>query len=402
MRGKGEGGIYRVPKDRKQPLKYWVGTIELPSHDGDRRKITRRRKDKVALIAEMESLRSELKKRGDLPTKGQTVEQWFSYWFEQIASKEVRPNTLRGYKSVVFQHIIPEIGKVKLEKLSAAHIRRVHDRITDSGLSSTYALLAHRAMSVSLKVAVREGRIGRNPAELTNAPRKSSAPRQALDLDEALALLEHVTKDPEMGARWATAILTGARQGETLGIEIDRVSDVIDLSWQVQRLPLTETIGVPKVPADFEYRHLSGGLYLTRPKSAKGWRIIPLIDPLKTILERHLAAAEPNRWGLLFTSNGKPLDPAKDWENWRTLLAELGIQKNVTIHDLRHTAVDLLYLAGVPEDLISEIVGHSTRTMTRAYKTRSNNVRLLGAMEQFSTLFTLPAGERSDTPSITS
>ncbi|MET4780853.1 site-specific integrase [Glaciihabitans sp. UYNi722] len=396
MRGKGEGAVFRVPADKTQKLQYWTGTIELPSPDGKRRRVTIRRKNKADLLTELDAKRRELKTRGDLPTKNQTVEQWFTYWYEAIVSKKVRPNTLAGYKSVVFQHIIPAIGTVKLDKLTAAHIRRVHDRITnDQGLSSTYALLAHRTMAVSLKVAVQEGRIGRNPADLTDAPRKSSAPREAFNIIEALAVLEYVSRDPDMGARWATALLTGARQGEVLGIEINRVTDVIDLAWQTQRLPLTDHTGVPAVPVDFEHRHLTGGLYLTRPKTKP--RIIPLVDPLKTILERHMVARPPNPWGLLFTLNGKPIDPAKDWENWRAILKALKIEKNVTVHDLRHTAVDLLYASGVPEDLISLIVGHSNVTMTRAYRTKGDLVRLRAAMEQFSEQFSSLSGGRSTT-----
>lgn len=397
MRGKGEGAVYRVPADRSKPLQYWTGTIELPSPDGNRRRVTLRRKNKADLLTELDKQRAELKKRGDLPTKNQTVEQWFTYWFTQIATKKVRPNTLAGYKSVVFQHIIPAIGTVKLDKVTAAHIRRVHDRITvDQGLSSTYALLAHRTMAVSFKVAVKDGRIGRNPADLTDPPKKSSAAREALDITEALAVLEYVSRDAVMGARWATALLTGARQGEVLGIELDRVTDVIDLSWQVQRLRLTAKTGVPDVPVDYEYRHLSGGLYLTRLKTKP--RVIPLVEPLKSILERHVAQQSPNVWGLLFTLNGKPIDPAKDGENWRAILSAVGIEKHVTIHDLRHTAVDLLYASGVSEDLITLIVGHSTVTMTRAYRTRTDIERLRAAMEQFSKQFIQLDGEHSDTP----
>jgi len=397
VRGKGEGAIYRVPSDKKEKLLYWTGTIELPSPDGKRRRLTIRRKLKADLITEMDAKRAELKTRGDLPTKNQNVEQWFTYWYESIATKKVRPNTLAGYRSVVFNHIIPAIGTVKLDKLTATHIRRVHDRITiDQGLSSTYALLAHRAMAVSLKVALQEGRVGRNAANLTDAPRKSSAPREALDISEALAVLEYVSHDAEMGARWATALLTGARQGEVLGIELDRITDVIDLAWQTQRLRLTPVYGVPKVPVGFEYRHLTGGLYLTRPKTKP--RVIPLVEPLKSILERHISAQQPNRQGLLFSLNGKPVDPAKDWENWRAILKATGIEKNVTVHDLRHTAVDLLYAAGVPEDLISLIVGHSNVTMTRAYRTNGDMNRLRSAMEQFSEQFIPIQGASPSTP----
>lgn len=409
MRGKGEGGIYRVPADKKLPLKYWTGTIELAPENGKRRKVTVRRKNKADLLEVLEPLKEQLKKHGDLPTKNQTVEQWFDYWFREIAAKKVRPNTLEGYRSVVFLHIIPTIGKVKLNKVTPAHVRRVTDGMLDKGLSSTYALLAHRTMAVSFKIALREGRMGQNPASLTDAPLKAVAPQEAFDVPEAIRVLHHVAGDPVLGARWATALLTGARRGEVIGLERDRVIMEIDeagdehwqldLSWQLQRIPLSAVDGKPNVPANFEYRHLTGGLYLTRPKSKNSKRIVPLVDPLKSIILRYMAATEPNQYGLVFAPGGRPIDPDQDTANWKAVLAETGINKDVVLHGLRHTTVDLLFFAGVPEDIISEIVGHSDRATTRKYKTRGtvNRARLNTAMAQFSALFSQPTDEHSET-----
>jgi integrase len=193
-------------------------------------------------------------------------------------------------------------------------------------------------------------------------------------------------------------LLTGARRGEVIGLERDRVGDVLDLSWQLLRLKKTDTDGKPDVPADYEYRHLTGGLYLTRPKSSSSWRVIPLIDPLRSILEKHMASTPENEWGLVFTRTGtgrgakpRPYGPDLAGKDWRRILAAAGINKDVRLHDGRHTTVDLLYAAGVPDDLIQEIVGHSTRTMTQQYKSLRNRERLTAAMEQFSALFTPPA-----------
>lgn len=393
MRGKGEGSIF---KDSRSGL--WTGVIELPPLNGERRRKKIRRKNKAELLKAMSQVRSELIRLGDLPTSSQTVEQWFNYWLKQVA-KEIRPNTFDGYRRTVENHVIPSIGKVKLDKLTATHIRRVHDGILDKGLSSTTALLAHRTMSVSFKMAVREGRIGRNPAELTAAPKKARASLEALTLPEALDFLKYALDDvpdynPE-GAQWATALLTGARRGEVLGLERDRVTDVLDLSWQLLRLPLSGVDGKPDVPVDYEYRHLTGGLYLTRPKSSKSWRIIPLLDPLKSILAKHLEETRDNEWGLMFTKSGRPISPDQASRDWRTALAASGIDKDVRLHDVRHTTVDLLYAAGIPEDIIMSIVGHSTRSTTRGYQSAQNRDRLMGAMVQFSALFTPPETERT-------
>lgn len=387
MRGKGEGSIFKDSRG------LWNGVIELPSHNGDRRRKVVRRKDKKELLLEMQRLQAELSRQGDLPTGGQTVEQWMNYWLREIAAKSVRPNTLDGYQRTVHNHILPAIGKVKLEKLTPTHIRRVHDAILDKGLSPTTALLAHRVMTTSFKVAMREGRMGRNPAALTEAPRKKPAELHALDLDEAIHIIRSTALDP-LGALWATVLLTGARRGEVLGLERDRVGDVLDLSWQLLRLPLSGVDGKPNVPVDYEYRHLAGGLYLTRPKSRKGWRIIPLVGLLRQHLERHMAMTPDNEWGLLFTKNGRPISPDQASRDWRAMLKSVGIEKDVRLHDGRHTNVDLLYEAGVPEDMISELVGHSTRTMTQGYKSLGNRARLTDSYLRLDTLVTQPEIER--------
>lgn len=386
MRGKGEGAVYRVPADKTKPLKHWTGTVELPpGPNGERRRKVIRRKNKAELVKELGKLRADLAKRGDIPTASMTVEKWFTYWLNQVAAKKVRPNTLDGYRRTVSNHIIPAIGKVKLDKVTADHMRRVHQAVIEKGNNSTTALLAHRTMSASFKVALREGRIGRNPATLVDAPLKAAKTLEALTLDEALKFLKHTLADENpQGAQWATSLLSATRRGEMLGLEVDRVTDVLDLSWQLIRI---SPEGLKDAPADYDYRPVDGGLYLTRPKSRAGWRIVPLVDPLKSILERHMEQMEPNPWGLLFTRNGRPISPDQASRDWRTALRAAGIDKNVRLHDARHTTVDLLLLAGVPEDLITEIVGHSTRLQTREYKSLRNRERLAKAMEQFSTLF---------------
>lgn len=406
MRGKGEGSIFKDSRG------LWTAVVELPSHDGKRRRKVIRNTNKKTVLNEVTKLRNQLETRGDLPTASINVEQWFTYWLDRIAVESVRPKTLSGYRSVVENHIVPGLGpKTKLDKIAPATIRKVHDRITkEKNLSSTYALNAHRVMSRSFEIAMREGRIQRNPASLMDAPRKATKALEAFTLEEALRVLAHVSSDERMRARWALALLTGARRGEAIGLERDRVGEELDLSWQLQRLTWRHGCGntcgrkrgtdcpdrALQVPADFEYRHLTGGLYLTRPKSNAGWRVIPLVDPLRSTLEKHIAESPPNRYGLVFTTpEGDPIDPDADTRAWRETLKATGIERDVVLHGLRHTAADLLYLAGVPEDLIQEILGHSSRMVTRGYKSLRNRERLEGAMGLLSELVTRSELERT-------
>jgi integrase len=376
-RGKGEGSIYLDGG-------LWTAVVELPPVDGKRRRKKIRAKDKNELIRKMADIKAQLRDHGDLPTSSQTVAQWSNYWLENIIVKEVRPNTMSNYRTVFEKHVNPVIGNVRLDKLTPAHIRRVTDNL-EKKFSSTYALNAHRVMSSAFTTAEREGRINRNPAKLTKAPRKARAQLDVLTTAEAASLIRQFGETPE-AFLWAAFILTGARRGELLGLEWDRVGEDIELSWQLQRFP----IGELKVPNDYECRHLTGGLYLTRPKSSAGWRVIPLVDPLKSILERWREIAPPNEYGLVFASKtGTPLGPDNTSRAWADVLKKSGIEKNVRLHDLRHTTVDLLYEAGVPESIIMEIVGHSTRAVTRGYKSRGNRPQLTLAMQSLSELISI-------------
>jgi integrase len=395
-RGKGEGSLYKDARG------LWTAVIELPPRDGKRRRKTIRSRDKATVMDRLRETQRELAERGDLPTADQTVAQWFGYWYSQIVLKEVRPKTAGGYRSIIDRHVIPEIGTLRLARVTPTSIRRVTDRIINNGGAASSALKAHQVMSSAFEAALREGRISRNPCKLMAAPRKNVTKLETLTRTEAKQIIDYVAADREYGARWAMALLTGARRGEILGLERDRITDVIDLSWQLQRLSVgqrtsTGKIGEPVVPNDYEYRHLYGGYYLTRPKSRAGWRIIPLVEPLKSILELHMDANPDGQFGLVFTRNQRPVDPDYDSKLWTRVLAASGIQKHVRLHDLRHTAVDLLYAAGLPEETIIRIVGHSAVSMTRAYASRDID-RLRAGMEKFSDYFTRPDDSRSGTP----
>ncbi len=416
MRGKGEGSIYKDSRG------LWTAVVELPQHDGSRRRKAIRSKSKATVLAKLRAAQHQLAESGDLPTRDVTLAQWIDEWFSAIAQLKVRPKTAHTYRGLIDREILPSIGSIKLDKLTTTDVRRMLATVTGQhGLSSSTAAQVHRILSVALKYAVREGKITRNVAALTDAPRRAATNLAALNVDEGFTVIQAGAAFPPyafdpLGSLWAAVVLTGARQGELLGLECDRVTDTITLSWQLQRLTWEHGCNPPcgrkrgadcrlrKVtfPADHEHRHLQGGLWLSRPKTSTSWRVIPLVEPLRTILATHLAATRdrPNPHGLVWTMpNGDPIDPRVESEAWHEMLTRLHLT-DVRLHDGRHTTVDLLYEAGVPEDLIQEIVGHSTRTMTRAYKTRGNSARLVAAMEMFSAQFNLLGGARSGIPAL--
>ena len=387
-RPKGEGGVYQ----RADGM--WCASLELPSTDGKRRRKVIARRDKGAVVAELRAAKKELEKHGNIATNSITVGKWMAHWLDDIAPQKIRPKTLAGYRTVVDGYIIPLLGKKRLDKLTAEDVRTLHKVMQNTPkdpklrgqknlpegtvmLSSTYALLAHNSLSTALKVAHREGKIPVNVCELVDRPRARVTRQKALTLEEAVRLLQHLATRAD-GPLWATYLLTGARRGEILGLEAERVTDELDLSWQLQRIT-----DISKVPADWEYRELGGTLYLTRPKSNAGWRVIPLVEPLKSILKLQMG---DQREGLVFTRNDKPWDPDRATKEWNKLLAEAGLPTDVVLHGARHTFIDLLFDAGVHEAITQEIAGHSKVAMTRKYRSKGNSPQLTSAMSSLSRL----------------
>jgi integrase len=321
-----------------------------------------------------------LETTGRLPGTSPRLDHWIAYWLENV---EVRPKTLTNYRSMS-KHIIRHAGTVRLDSVTTTFIKQINKKVT-AATSSTTALTVYRILSSALSAAVDEGKIAKNPAKRVKPPRKNKVTLDVLSIEEAGRLIQ-MFGDSDERILWATFLLTGARRGEILGLEWDRVSDALDLSWQLQRHATMST-----APVDYEYRVLGNGLYLTRPKSEESVRVVPLVEPLAGILRRWRAAAPRNPHGLVFAMpDGSPIDPDYASHKWPKVLRAAGIHRKTRLHDLRHTAIDLMAEAGVPMDDIRAIVGHSTVAMTRAYKSKATRERLRLALEPFTRMLSQP------------
>jgi hypothetical protein len=349
-------------------LRFWQACVEMepdPYGRRQRRMVRSRDRDEcqrklqVALAEEAAKVRRPV--QPVLPpviallASGSTGE-WVRYWFEAIAKPDLAPKTAATYRSMIQLHIVPVLGDVPLIELSAAHVRSLSAAIRVKGLSGATALQAHRVLSASLSQAHREGYVHRNVALLTKTPKNEANRLATLTVDDARRIID-CTKAERLGSRWAAAILTGARQGELLGLELDRVDDTLDLSWQLQRLTwahgCTPFCGWRRgtecpdrfidAPVDHERRELTGGLWLTRPKSAAGWRTIPLVEPLRAMVEARIGAPLDTRCRC--TKSRHPRSPDRPADGQRCLAphARRGRRPAGAVARCRHAAIDLLY-----------------------------------------------------------
>lgn len=360
-RDPGSGGLFR----RSNGL--WVGTVELPAGpDGKRRQKTVSSKSKAEAIRKLNDIKAQLS-QGITPTSGRdTVQSWVDYWLDHIAKGQVRPNTLRQYRYAAKNNIHPHIGSRRLTALTSGDVRHLIDTMLAEGKSTSTVANTYNVLSQALDAAKREHppRIQYNPCDNVRRPKVTYQSRRALSWKEAQALLlTSAQANDAATARWAVYLMCGLRQGECLGLTWDRVdlvNNVLDVSWQLQRVP-------PSEPEGPELVRLTGQWAFTPPKSRRSRRLVPIIPQLAEILRRYRSIAPPNRWGLLWLAeSGLPLDGNGDREQWYAALDRAEIPR-VVIHAARHSAITLMQQMGVPEDVRLRIAGQSTVAIHRSY-----------------------------------
>ncbi|MBF6460208.1 tyrosine-type recombinase/integrase family protein [Nocardia puris] len=395
----------RTGEKRQVEYTMWAVAIELPPKpNGERDRKVIRRKNRNAVIAAKNAFIADLIEGRPIRQSAMTLAQWLEYWLIEIAKPRLRPRVYRSYVSMVRRNIIPHIGTHRLVKVEPKHVRYMLSQITKAGLSARTAEVAYNVLHVALRDGLREPGLGlrQNVVDLVDKPRTRAASqdrhapkaiatgrgrtqrtRAALTSAEARAVIRAAldTGDP-LAVRWAFALLTGARQGECLGLETDRVdldAGTVDLSWAIQRLPLKRKVGDPlplsdvyplemfDAPPGYEVRPLYRGLALVRPKTDDSVRALPLPAPLLILLRAHIETMRPNRFGLVWVKeNGLPYDGDDDRAAWAAALRMAGAP-DVVLHAARHTTATLLLEANVPEEVRMAIMGQSSAAAQRAY-----------------------------------
>jgi len=284
------------------------------------------------------------------------VSEWLTTWLETIARRKVRPSTLRRYRSLVDTHMIPRFGRVRLDRLTPERIEAAWVDMETNGSAPATVLQAHRVLSRSLHVAEQRGHIGANPARLVDAPSVDREEVEPYTREQARQLLG-AALGRRNAARWSVALAIGLRQGEALGLrwaDVDLDSGVLSVERALQRIK-------------------GEGLQLVPLKSKTSRRQILLPPSLLAELKAHRAEQLAERlhagsaWhdlDLVFAQrDGKPIDPRRDWQHWRDLVADAKVPVR-RLHDARHTAATLMLLQGVPARVVQAILGHSSITLT--------------------------------------
>jgi len=297
------------------------------------------------------------------PDQQATVKQLLEdHWLPAQKSRELRPATIALNTMVVDSWIVPHLGGVRISALTPKHVtdmvqalRTEKSATGRKGLSPRSAQLAVGVLKAACAWAVVNGLLGRDPTAGVRRPRADSQVMRPWSVDDARSFLS-ATGDDRLAFAWALLLTRGLRRGELCGL---RWSDV-DLDGGVVRINRTRVV-------------VDGKAADSTPKTTAGRRTVPLDPHLVALLRTHKArqaaeklaagpAYEDSGW-LVADELGAPYYPDSISE-WFEKAAKAAKLPRIRLHDLRHTAASLMLASGVPVKVVSEMLGHSSPTIT--------------------------------------
>jgi integrase len=343
-----------VKKRGKTWTAYWK--VDTPNGLKQRTKggFQTRREAEVFLMDTISALRSG---RFAEPSKVTVAEYLIERWLPGRAAS-LRPSTLDGYRRIVERHVVPAVGHLRLQHLSADQLDVLYAKLLSDGLAPKTVRNVHTTIHKALRDAVRKDLVPRNVADAADAPKltrpgekrmKTWTPAEVTTFFEAIA--EH-----RLAIAYVLAATTGMRRGEILGLRWN------DVDIKGRRLTITRTI-------------LSVAYEITEgtPKTAKGRRSIALDAETARLLGQHRAlqsaerGAGPTAGGddFVFSKpDGRPIHPDYFSQTFDRTVKRLGLPR-IRLHDLRHTHATLGLAAGVPVKIMSERLGHATAAFTQ-------------------------------------
>ncbi|WP_420838164.1 tyrosine-type recombinase/integrase [Bifidobacterium felsineum] len=294
------------------------------------------------------------------PTQGEkpTIGEWCDHWVEHMIRGRRTPDTYRTYRTRIDHAITPAIGGIRIDLIRPSHLDRL-DRYEKDKSAATRTLTL-TVLRQALRAARAEGLIDRNPAETTDPPQGETIRRDALTPGQAKDVIR-LEPDPQLRLLWRLLFTTGMRIGETAGLtpnEIRHVdgTTVIMVVQQARRLP--HTTG-EDMPDGYQTGDWGDGWKLTRTKTRKGMRAIPLPDRLARDLETHIRehGIAPDR-PVFTTRRGNPMGRENARQQWRRALGRAGLPP-LPLHTTRHTMATMLARNHVPDTLRKALIGHA-------------------------------------------
>ncbi|MGH9099235.1 MAG: site-specific integrase [Acidimicrobiales bacterium] len=251
---------------------------------------------------------------------------------------QIRPSTYDSYRRNIERHVIPALGNVPLQRLSAEDLDGLYAALGEGRedrrpLAPKTIRSIHAALHKALADAMRKGSVVRNIAELADPPKLSAGRKPEMKVWDAVQLRQFLDGivDHRLHPAFYLAANTGMRRGEALGLRW------ADLDLDAARLSVSQA--VISIAYDLQVADVKTGS--SRRTIDLDPRTVAVLRQWKKhqLEERLLLGASREDHGLVFARpEGTPLHPDFFSQSFERLVAKSGLPA-IRLHDLRHTCV---------------------------------------------------------------
>lgn len=285
-------------------------------------------------------------------------ETYIDKWIKtKIKIDDLSPTTYDGYNNIIYNHLIPTIGKLKLQEIKPYNLQEYFNEKSET-LSTTTLKNHYRVLSGAFIHALNMELIEKNPLTKVRLPKQKKHEITPYNIEQSKLLLDLVQNNKRLAVPVSLALLLGLRRGECLGLMWD------DIDFENK---------VIKIRHNLEF--VKGKFYLKEPKTINSIRDISAPDVLLKFLKKHLlwqkemkmqsggAWQNENNLVCVNPKNGAMIRPSSLSDQFRMFLKNNNL-KPLRFHDLRHTNATLMLALDINSRVAQNRLGHSNISIT--------------------------------------
>ena len=344
------------------------------------------------------------KQLGIYVTPSQTLlKDWLVQWLSSYSSVSVKPATYINYEGYIYNHIIPILGDIPIQKITPAILQTFYNQKFENGrtdgkggLSAKTIRNLHNMLHQALKQAQINGLIMGNPTEGTVLPRREKKEMRVLSVDEQTKLIQVINMH-RLGFAILFDLATGLRIGELCALrwtDVNFNKGTIKISRTLQRIKKTlqELEDGDEDDENFYKTTLIEGSV----KTNNGYREIPIPRNIWDMLIQHRnnQNQEYTMLGLPILPNGfvfaMPFGTCVEPHTMRDALDYLLAAANIehaNFHALRHTFATRAIENGVNVKALSDILGHANVQITMDLYCHSSLDLMRDSMDKIAGIF---------------
>ena len=347
----------------------WFFVVDVNGADGKRKQLRRRGfQTKAKAQAELTKVLGDLQRGTFVKPTRTKVADYFNEWIAGLPASGRRPSTIASYAANVRLNVLPTLGGLELQSLTALHLDGLYSSLLARGLSMRSVRYVHTIVARALADAEFKDIIARNVAKRSTPPASSAtkAPEMKYwtptELRTFLGSIEGHHHYPLL----RLAAMTGMRRGELCG-----------LRWADMDLD-AGTISIQKSIVTVDGVAVAGEV-----KTKRSRRVLDIDEATLAVIRRWRATQLEQRlmigagWsdtGLVFTdptgSGWNPNTVSQAFDRLVTPTKKVSRAEadarppRIRFHDLRHSHASHLLAAGVNIKVVSERLGHASVAFT--------------------------------------